>query len=376
MILLSKPAVLPEDGSFVTEALQQMQQGRFNDVVTACEQWFLERYNTKSFLTPSCTTALDMVALTLQLQPGDEVIVPSYTYVGTVTPFAKTGATIRFADSLATHPNVDVASIKKNITSKTKAIVAVHYGGVACDMDALFSLAQETKLPLIEDAAHCINAKHNNHFLGTIGDLGALSFGSQKNISCLQGGALLINRPELIPLAEITRYNGTNKAAFLRHEISSFEWTGHGGNYFASDLQAALLYSQLQRTEEITNQRLLRWQQYATDLKPLAEKGFLQLPAVPAYAQHNAHIFYVLLAGLEQRNRFIAFLQQKQIQAMFHYPALHQSPFAQKHYPVTDLPNAVAFEQRLVRLPLHTQLSSEEQQQVIKAVYSFFEQPY
>jgi dTDP-4-amino-4,6-dideoxygalactose transaminase len=374
MILLSKPAVLPEDGVLVTEALQQMQQGRFNDAVTACEQWFQERYITKSFLTPSCTAALEMAALTLQLQPGDEVIVPSYTFVGTVTPFERQGVVLRFADSSATHPNTDVASISPLINHKTKAIVVVHYGGVACDMDAILSLASEAGIPVVEDAAHCIAAKYKDRYLGTMGVLGTLSFDSQKNISCLQGGALFVNNSTYLPIAETVRYNGTNKAAFLRKEVSTFEWTGNGGNFEISNISAAVLLGPLKRTAAINQQRLQLWQQYYEALAALQEKGFLQLPAVPAYAQHNAHIFYLLLANADERNRFIAFMQTRGVQALFHYLSLHRSPFMKVKSIQDHLPNAVAFEERLVRLPLHTQLSSEEQQQVIKAVYSFFEQ--
>ncbi|TWI81423.1 dTDP-4-amino-4,6-dideoxygalactose transaminase [Lacibacter cauensis] len=376
MILLSKPAFTAGDEQYIQEALQQLQQGRFNEAVIACENWFNKRYQSNVFLTPSCTAALEMAALILQLQPGDEVIVPSYTYVGTVTPFAKAGATLRFADSTATHPNVAIDSIRQKITARTKAIVVVHYGGVACDMDALLPLATETGIPVIEDAAHCIGAQYKSRYLGTLGDLGTLSFGSQKNISCLQGGALFINRQELTTAAEIVRYNGTNKAAFLRRETSSFSWTGQGGNYLPSEIGAALLYSQLQRADSINEQRLRLWEHYFHALQPLAEKGLLQLPVIPAYARHNAHIFYVLTADKEQQSRMIAFLQQQQIQAMFHYPALHQSPFAHKRYSAVCLPHADAFEQRLVRLPLHTQLSSEEQQQVITAIYSFFGERY
>jgi dTDP-4-amino-4,6-dideoxygalactose transaminase len=376
MILLSKPAVLPGDSSLLQEAFQHMQLGLFNGAITACESHLQEQYRTTAFLTPSCTAALEMAALTLQLQPGDEVILPSYTFVGSVTPFIKQGVTVRFADSMASHPNVDIESIRQKITVRTKAIVVVHYGGVACDMEALLSLAAETGIPVIEDAAHCIGAKHNHHYLGTLGTLGTLSFDSQKNISCLQGGALFVNNPSCLTAAETVRYNGTNKAAFLRKEAARFEWIGKGGNYEISNINAAVLLGQLKRTAAITEQRLQLWHQYATALSALAEKGFLQLPVIPAYAQHNAHVFYVLLNDAEERNRFIAFLQTQGIQALFHYLALHRSPYMEAQAIQDHLPHADAFEQRLVRLPLHTQLSNEEQQQVIKAIYTFFEQRY
>jgi dTDP-4-amino-4,6-dideoxygalactose transaminase len=277
---------------------------------------------------------------------------------------------------MASHPNVDIESIRQKITVRTKAIVVVHYGGVACDMEALLSLAAETGIPVIEDAAHCIGAKHNHHYLGTLGTLGTLSFDSQKNISCLQGGALFVNNSAYLRTAETVRYNGTNKAAFLRKEATRFEWIGKGGNYEISNINAAVLLGQLKRTAAITEQRLQLWHQYATALSALAEKGFLQLPVIPAYAQHNAHVFYVLLNDAEERNRFIAFLQTEGIQALFHYLALHRSPYMESQAIQDHLPHADAFEQRLVRLPLHTQLSNEEQQQVIKAIYTFFEQRY
>ena len=243
-------------------------------------------------------------------------------------------------------------------------------------MEALLSLAAETGIPVIEDAAHCIGAKHNHHYLGTLGTLGTLSFDSQKNISCLQGGALFVNNSAYLRTAETVRYNGTNKAAFLRKEAAQFEWIGKGGNYEISNINAAVLLGQLKRTAAITEQRLQLWHQYATALSALAEKGFLQLPVIPAYAQHNAHVFYVLLNDADERNRFIAFLQTQGIQALFHYLALHRSPYMEAQAIQDHLPHADAFEQRLVRLPLHTQLSNEEQQQVIKAIYTFFEQRY
>ncbi len=376
MILLCKPAVLPGDGQALQEALLQMQQGQFNKAIAACEDHLQQQYGTTAFLTPSCTAALEMVALSLQLQPSDEVIIPSYTFVGSVTPFTKLGVNIQFADSTATHPNVDVASIQQKISAKTKAIVVVHYGGVACDMDAILSLARDAAIPVIEDAAHCIGAKYNDQYLGTMGELGTLSFDSQKNISCIQGGALFVNKSSYLPVAETVRYNGTNKAAFLRKEVAAFEWIGNGGNYEVSNMSAALLQEQLKRTANINKQRLALWQQYAVALQPLEAKGFLQLPVIPAYAQHNAHVFYVLLKCLAERNRFIAFMQLQGVQVLFHYLALHRSPYMQMQQISDDLPNADLFAQRLVRLPLHTQLSSEEQQQVIQAVYSFFEQPY
>ncbi len=376
MILLSKPAIVPADGAFVTEALEQMQQGNYSSAVTACEQLLQQHYQTTAFLTPSCTAALEMAALSLQLQPGDEVIIPSYTFVGSVTPFTKLGATIRFADSTATHPNVDVEGIRQKISAKTKAIVVVHYGGVACDMEAILSLAHEAGIPVIEDAAHCIGAKYKDRYLGTMGALGTLSFDSQKNISCLQGGALFVNDTAYLPAAETARYNGTNKAAFLRKEVASFEWTGNGGNYEISNISAAVLLGPLKRTAAINQQRLQLWQQYYEALGFLQEKGFLQLPVFPADAQQNAHVFYVFLSSTDERNRFIAFMQAKRVQVLFHYLALHRSPYMQAQQLQDHLPHADAFEQQLVRLPLHTQLSNEEQQQVIKAVYTFFEQPY
>lgn len=376
MIFLSKPAVSTDDGSRLQEAFLQMQQGQFNKAIAACEEHLQVQYGTTVFLTPSCTASLEMAALTLQLQPGDEVIVPSYTFVGSVTPFTKLGVNVRFADSSVTHPNVDVESIRQKLTKQTKAIVVVHYGGVACDMEAILALAEEVGVPVIEDAAHCIGAQYKNRFLGTMGQLGTLSFDSQKNISCLQGGALFVNNPSYLPVAETVRHNGTNKAAFLRKEVAAFEWTGNGGNYEISNISAALLLEQLKRAAAINEQRLQLWQQYAAALAPLQEKGLVQLPAIPDYAQHNAHVFYVLLPDLEERNRFIAFMQAQGVQVLFHYLALHRSPYMQAQQVTDQLPHAEAFENRLVRLPLHTQLSNEEQQQVIKAIYSFFEQPY
>ncbi|RXK57436.1 dTDP-4-amino-4,6-dideoxygalactose transaminase [Lacibacter luteus] len=374
MILLSKPAVELNDGVLLQDAVLQMQQGQFHRSVTECENYLQQQYNTTAFLTPSCTAALEIAALTLQLKPGDEVIVPSYTFVGTVTPFTKLGVTIRFADSTATHPNVDVESIKQKLSEKTKAIVVVHYAGVACAMNELLSLAADAGVPVLEDAAHCIGAKYNNQYLGTIGGLGAISFDSQKNISCLQGGALFVNNHNYLPIAETVRYNGTNKAAFLRKETTSFEWVGNGGNYEISNISAALLVQQLKRTQEINRQRLNMWQHYFTALEPLQANGFIALPAVPSYAQHNAHVFYVLLPDANKRNSFIAFMQSKGIQVLFHYLALHRSPYMQAQQVNDHLPYAGQFEERLVRLPLHTQLSKEEQQKVINSVYSFFEQ--
>jgi dTDP-4-amino-4,6-dideoxygalactose transaminase len=317
----------------------------------------------KALMTTSCTTALELATRLLKLKPGDEVIVPSYTFSSTVNPVLLAGAKPVFADIQEDTLNIDPADIRKKITKKTRAIYPVHYGGVSCAMDEIMEIAHEHDLKVIEDAAQGVNAKYKGKYLGTIGDFGCYSFHETKNYVCGEGGALLINSddPKIIERAEIIREKGTNRSKFHRGEVDKYTWVDVGSSYLPSDLLAAFLYAQLEKLDEIQNMRMNVWNAYYSALKPFEENGTIRLPVIPDYAEHNAHLFYVLFHDERVRNRVMDQLKEKGILAVFHYVPLHSSPLGLKlGNRKEDLPVTEDISRRLLRLPVYAGIKSDE----------------
>ena len=330
---------------------------------------FIEKtfHTPKALLTTSGSTALDMSALLLNLQPQDEVILPSYTFVSTANPFLIAGAKLIFAEIKEGTLNIDLDDIERKITPHTKAIVPVHYAGVACDMDAIIELANKNDIKIVEDAAQGVNAKYKGKYLGTIGDMGCYSFHETKNYSCGEGGAILINKDkELIERAEIIREKGTNRSKFFRGEIDKYTWVDIGSSYLPSDMLAAFLYAQFEQLDEISNKRKYIFDYYHEHLKKLEDQGILRLPIIPEGRECNAHMFYILLNSEKERNNLMAELKENGIHAIFHYIPLHISTMGIKMgYKVGDLPITKNLSGRLIRLPMYADLGEKELEYIV-----------
>lgn len=338
-----------------------------------CHSFFESKYGFKKcLLTSSCTDALEMAAILLDTQPGDEIIAPSYTFVSTVNAFVLRGAKIVFADSSAESPNIDVTQIEKLITPKTKAIVPVHYAGIACDMDEIMRLAKQYNLAVVEDAAQSIDAYYKGRPLGSIGDLSAFSFHETKNIISGEGGMLVINNDKYIHRAEIIREKGTNRSAFFRGEIDKYGWVDIGSSFLPSEIIAAFLYAQLENLSKIQAKRKFLWETYNDALKPLAAKGYFDIPYIPPYATNNAHIYYIVCKNAKDREGLIQALKEEQIYCVFHYLSLHKSAFYSERYTSADLPNSDHYSDCLIRLPMFYDLTEKEITAVVKAIKKYF----
>ncbi len=326
----------------------------------------------KALLTTSCTHALEMAAILLDIQPGDEVILPDFTFVSTVNAFVLRGARPVFVDIRPDTLNIDETRIEPAITPRTKAIVPVHYAGVGCEMAAILDLAQRHHLAVVEDNAHGLFARHKGKYLGTFGALATQSFHETKNFTSGEGGALLINDPKYAERAEIIREKGTNRARFFRGQVDKYTWVDVGSSYLPSDILAAFLYGQLEQRERIQSHRQRLWQTYFTALKDWGEKHGVQLPYVPSYDEQAYHIFYLLMPDLDTRQRFISALRERGIYCVFHYLPLHLSDMGRQFGGCPgDCPVTEEVSDRLVRLPLHNALSPDEQEQVIEAILEF-----
>ena len=341
--------------------------GRFTHL---CQRWLEDSLQThKALLTHSCTAALEMAALLIGIQPGDEVIMPSYTFVSTANAFVLRGGIPVFIDIREDTLNLDEAKIEEAITEKTKAIVPVHYAGVACEMDPILDLAEQYGLRIIEDAAQGIVASYKGKPLGTIGDLGTLSFHETKNIISGEGGALVVNREEFVPPAEIVREKGTNRSQFFRGETDKYTWQSVGSSYLPGELIAAFLWAQLEQAEQISQLRHRLWNQYFELTKQLEEAGLLRRPRVPESCQHNAHIYYVLLQQGIDRSMILEQMKAKGVHAVFHYVPLHSSPAGKKFGRVQGkLENTDQLAERLIRLPLWIGMSDSEQERIVEAM--------
>ncbi len=327
----------------------------------------------KVLLTTSGTSALEMAALLCDIQPGDEVILPSYTFSTTATAFVLCGAKLVFVDVRPDTMNINEQLIEQAITAKTKVIVAMHYAGIACAMDEILAIAQKYNLLVVEDAAQGVNSFYKGKALGTIGTFGCYSFHETKNYSMGEGGALVINDAQYNDRAEIIREKGTNRARFFRGQVDKYTWVDYGSSYLPSDMNAAYLFAQLEAKDEINNDRLASWNRYYQELLFLQEAGLIELPVVPRECTHNAHMFYVKLADLSQRTSFISHLKERGAQAVFHYIPLHSSPAGQRYGRFDGADEFTTKEsERLVRLPLYYGLTTQDQTCVIDAVKSFF----
>ena len=356
--------------------LQAAMKGRFSGngpYTKEAHDLFRERYGVKkALLTTSCTDALEMMAILFKIQPGDEVIMPSYTFVSTANAFVLRGAKIVFADSMPDHPNIDIDSLESLITPKTKAIVVMHYGGIANDMNRIIALANKYNLLVAEDAAQSIESTYHGQQLGTIGHLGTFSFHETKNIVTGEGGMLLVNEESLTERAEILWEKGTNRAAFQRGEVQKYEWVDVGSSFLPSDLVAATLCAQMSHVEDIQAKRVRHWIKYFEGLKHLQAKGKIQLPIIPEYASINGHLFYIVAGDRSERDRLLGQLQAKGINAVFHYLSLHSSPYYKDKHDGRELPNADRYSDCLIRLPLYYSLTEKEINYVVKAVEEFY----
>ncbi|OOS00818.1 dTDP-4-amino-4,6-dideoxygalactose transaminase [Haemophilus paracuniculus] len=376
MIPFNKPPVVGTEIGYMQQALASGKLCGDGFYTKQCEKWFEQRFDTKkALLTPSCTASLEMAAILLNIQAGDEVIMPSYTFVSTANAFALRGAKIVFVDVRPDTMNIDERKIEAAITPKTKAIVPVHYAGVACEMDTIMALAEKYRLWVVEDAAQGVMASYKGRALGTIGHIGCFSFHETKNYSSGgEGGATLINAPKLVERAEIIREKGTNRSQFFRGQVDKYTWRDIGSSFLMSDLQAAYLYAQLEAADQINAVRLGIWQRYFDAFQPLAEQGLVALPQIPSDCTHNAHMFYLKLHDVAQRTQFIDHLKAHDILAVFHYIPLHSSPAGRKFGEFSGEDAFTTTEsERLVRLPLFYNMDENELNFVIETALSFFQ---
>ncbi|MFC1785609.1 dTDP-4-amino-4,6-dideoxygalactose transaminase [Candidatus Neomarinimicrobiota bacterium] len=373
MIPFNKPYLTGKETEYIIQAAKSGQISGNGKFTKSCHKYFEQKYNfTKVLLTTSCTDALEMCALLLNIKPGDEIIIPSYTFVSTALAFVRQGAKIVFADSLIDSPNMDVEKIEELITDNTKAIVPVHYAGIAVDMDKIKEIADKYNLFVIEDAAHAIDSYYRGKPLGSIGHLAAFSFHETKNVVSGEGGMLVINDERFINRAEIIWEKGTNRAEFFRGEINKYSWVDIGSSFLPSDIIAAFLFAQLENMEKIQEKRISIWNLYYEGLKNLEVEGKIKLPHIPTYATNNGHMFYIVCRDLSERTEIINKLKENNIFAVFHYLPLHKSPFYEKKYYGGELPNAVRFANCIVRLPFYFELSKEEIEKIILIINEYY----
>ena len=364
-INFNKPYMAGKETEYIRQSVESGKISGNGIFTQECQAFFEGRYGfRKCLLTTSCTDALEMAAILTGVGPGDEVIVPSYTFVSSALAFVRTGAKIVFADSRADQPNIDAAQLESLITPRTKVIVPVHYAGVACDMDAIMDIANRHNLLVVEDAAQAIDSFYTGKDgvrrpLGSIGHLAAFSFHETKNIISGEGGLLVVNDERFIRRAEIIWEKGTNRAEFFRGEVNKYGWVDTGSSFLPSEIVAAFLWAQLENLDAIQERRREIWDFYRAQLSPLAARGVFFLPEIPEYATNNAHMFYLVFPDLEKRTKFIADMKVKDVQCVFHYLALHSSPFYADRHDGRALPNCDLFADCLVRLPLFYELDPE-----------------
>ena len=370
----NKPYFTGKETEYIRQAVLSGKisgDGRFTE---KCHEFFESKYDFKKvLLTHSCTAALEMAAILLDIKPGDEVIIPSYTFVSTVNAFVLRGAEIVFADSEDVKPNIDVSKLESLITSRTKAIVPVHYAGIACDMDDIMALADKYNLFVVEDAAQAVDSYYKGKPLGSIGHLAAFSFHETKNVISGEGGMLVINDPRFINRAEIIREKGTNRSAFFRGEVDKYNWVDIGSSFLPSDVIAAFLYAQLENLDDIQAKRKHLWNLYYVGLKPLADQDTISLPFIPEYASNNANMFYIVCRNGNERQGLIQYLEENNVNAVFHYLSLHKSPFYSHLYMGLPLANSDRYSECLIRLPMYYELEGEDVSSICSLIASFFQ---
>jgi dTDP-4-amino-4,6-dideoxygalactose transaminase len=369
MIPFNKPYFGKLEHQFMLEAIENGHVSGNGLLTKKCHSFFEDLWGFKKcLLTTSCTDALEMCALLLKIELGDEIIVPAYTFVSSALAFAREGAKIVFADSRKDHPGVDVTQIEQAITSRTKAIVVVHYAGVACDMDPIMALAEKHGLKVVEDAAQAINSSYKGRALGSIGHLGCFSFHETKNIHCGEGGMLAINAPEFLERSEILWEKGTNRAQFFRGEANKYGWVDTGSSFLASDLNAACLYGQLQALDFIQTERLKLWNQYHTKLSKPDFNQSIHLPVIPSYATNNAHNFHLVTRDESIRDRIIQMLKEGGYHATFHYLALNHSEYYLRSNPYVSMKEAERYEVCLVRLPFYIGITDRHTSEITEII--------
>ncbi len=374
MINFNIPPFIGTEIDYMKQAVENKKICGDGPFTKKCNRWFEERFNAqKVLLTTSGTTALEMATLLCDLHEGDEVILPSYTFSSTATSVVLTGAKLVFVDIRPDTMNIDETKIEDAITDKTKAIMVVHYAGVACEMDTIMEIAKRHNLKVIEDAAQGVMSTYKGRYLGTIGDFGCYSFHETKNYSMGEGGALVINNPEYNEKAEILREKGTNRAKFFRGQVDKYTWVDYGSSYLPSDLNAAYLWAQLEKADEINANRLQSWNRYNEAFKKLEEEGKLELPTIPDECVHNAHMYYVKLKDLDERTDFLSYMRENDIYSVFHYIPLHSAPAGIKFGEFRGKDQYTTLEsERLARLPMYYGVSEEDLSYVIKKVIDYF----
>jgi dTDP-4-amino-4,6-dideoxygalactose transaminase len=375
MIPFNKPYLTGKETLYIEQAVRSGKISGNGEFTKKCQQFFEQKYGFKKcLLTTSCTDALEMCAILADIQMGDEVIVPSYTFVSTALAFVRQGAKIIFADSQDNHPNIDAEKIESLITPDTKAIVPVHYAGMACDMNKIMEIANKYNILVIEDAAQAIDSfyKNGKKPLGSIGNLSAFSFHETKNIISGEGGMLVINDERFIRRAEIVWEKGTNRAEFFRGEVNKYGWVDTGSSFLPSEIIAAFLWSQIEYLDDIQKKRKQLWNVYFELLKPLADNEYLFLPEIPYYAVNNGHMFYFVCKSFEERTKLINFLKKNEVFSVFHYLSLHLSEYYKDKYHGLELINCDKFSDCLVRLPLYYELSQEDVKFICNLIIKFY----
>ena len=371
MIPFNKPYVSGNEYSYIQDVISSGKIASNGKFTKKCELFFEERYGfRRALLTTSCTTALEMAALLIDIKPGDEIIVPSYTYVSTANVFEKLGAKVVFIDSCVEFPNLEPEQLVELITPKTKAIVPMHYAGVSCDMDRIMEIAVRHQLFVIEDAAMSIDNTYDNKYIGSLGHFAAFSFHETKNISCGEGGLLVVNDPKFIERAEILRDKGTNRKQFLKGAVDKYEWVDIGGSFAPNEITAAYLFAQQENLDLIQNKRLEIWAAYFKEFETI-ESHLIDIPKIPSYSKSNGHGFFIVCNSVETRDSLIAYMSKCGIQLSFHYQALHQSKYYLDRNQAISLPNAARFSDGLVRFPLYAEMDNEKVQKICSEVREF-----
>lgn len=374
MIPFNKPFLTGKEAHYMYQAVYTGKLSGNGVFTKKCQSFFENKYGfKKALMATSCTDALEMAAILCDVKPGDEVIVPSYTFVSSALAFVRQGAKIVFADSCPNNPNIDADKIESLITEKTKVIVPVHYAGVACDMDKIMAIADKYNLLVVEDAAQSIDSYYKGRPLGSIGHLAAFSFHETKNVISGEGGLLAINDERFIRRSEIIWEKGTNRSEFFRGEVNKYGWVDTGSSFLPSEIISAFLYAQLENMDMIQNRRKAIWEQYYAGLKGLADKGYFCLPDLPDYATNNAHMFYLVCRSIDERSALIKYLKDNGVGAVFHYLSLHKSEYYKNHYTdIPELPSCDRFADCLVRLPMFYELSDMDIEKIISAIHEFY----
>lgn len=376
MIEFNRPFLTGKEAHYMYQAVYTGKLSGNGVFTKKCQQFFEERYGfKKAIMTTSGTDALEMAAILCDVKPGDEVIVPSYTFVSSALAFVRQGARIIFADSSENNPNIDPDKIEALITDKTKVIVPVHYAGVACDMEKIMDIANKHNILVVEDAAQAIDSYYKNRPLGSIGHFGCFSFHETKNITAGgEGGLLTVNAESYVRRAEIIWEKGTNRAEFFRGMVNKYGWVDTGSSFLPSEINAAFLWAQLENLETIQLKRKELWNQYFAGLQSLASQGYVQLPQIPGYATNNAHMFYMVCRSLDERTKLITYLKEHKVGAVFHYLSLHLSDYYRQHHlgEIPELPMCDKYADTLVRLPMFYELTLENVDEIVGLIIEFY----